>query len=198
MIYDIKLTYDSQDIISYHQGLEKNYSKLHWHFTKDHNDPHYIDGKNNMADVHGWGLHTIYDDMNFPYHCDIDPHNEGPEYFKKTPMIHGFAEKLFDKFIQPYRSFLMIMPPGNYIGKWLPSGPRHGKMVLPITTNDNVQLISHETPMQVINPTVGNSYLVDFNVHGEFRNEGTSDFTFIVFNVPKYTFEHIFNLNEHI
>ena len=108
MIHTLNLTYNKFDAITYYKKLQNNFKHLHWHYTKDHCDPSGIGTKNHMKNVHGWGLQTIYSDTTFPYHCDIDPHDEGPEYFKDTDLVFGFFKEIKDKFVNPYRSLQII------------------------------------------------------------------------------------------
>jgi hypothetical protein len=138
-----------------------------------------------MDGVHGWGLQTIYADLSFPYHGDIDPHDEGPEYFKDTEMVFGFFKAIKDKFEQPYRSFLLTFPPKHYIGKWTPSGPPHGKIFIPIITNNNTVIVDLTNDRQVLFE-LGKIYLFDMtSSYGEFKNDGETGITFITFNIPQ-------------
>jgi hypothetical protein len=147
-----------------------------------------------MDNVSGWGLQTIYADLRFPYHCDIDPHDEGPEYFKDTELVFGFFKDIKDKFVDPYRSFLMTFPAKHKIGKWLPGGPPHGKVFIPIVTNDSTT-ITDLTNDQTVVLEVGKSYMFDMTTnYGELKNDGDSDITFITFNVPEKTFNHVLSI----
>jgi hypothetical protein len=192
MIYTLNLTYNVEEAKEYLNALQKDFMHLHWYYEKNHNDPRGIGSKNNLNDIHGWGLQTIYADLSFPYHCDIDPHDEGPEYFKDTELVFGFFKKLKEQFVKPYRSFQMTFPPNCYIGKWIPGGPAHGKVFIPITTNDNCILVSeHGT----VNLELGKIYLFDMTTYpGEFKNNGDAEISFITFNIPADTFEHTLNL----
>jgi len=194
MIHQLNITYNVQDAIEYHNLLKNNFSKLHWGYREHHCDPRGIGDKNKMDGVHGWGLQTIYNDPEFPYHGDIDPHDEGPEYFRDTPLVFGFFKELKDKFINPYRSFLMTFPPKHYIGKWLPGGPPHGKVFLPIITNSKATIVDL-TNNQTVEFKLGNIYMFDMTTnYGEFKNEGDTEITFITFNIPANTFQHALSI----
>lgn len=194
MIHTLNLPYNEVEAIEYYRELQKNFKNLHWHYTKDHCDPRGIENKNRLDDVHGWGLQTIYDDPEFPYHCDIDPHDEGPEYFKDTPLVFGFFKEIKDKFVNPYRSFLMTFPKHHGIGRWLPGGPPHGKVFIPIITNDNTT-ITDLTNNQTVKLKIGKIYMFDMTVnYGEFKNDGDSAITFITFNIPSDTFKYVLNI----
>lgn len=195
MIHTLNLTYDVSEAKNYLGTLQKEYNKLHWFYRKHHNEPRVIESKNNMDEVQGWGLQTIYDDQSFPYHCDIDPHDETSEYFKDTPMVFGFFKKLKDLFEQPYRSFLMCFPSRHHIGKWLPTKPLHGKIFLPIESNSQSFMISYMDQKMYVPFELGKIYLIDMTTHhGEFRNEGDSHISFITFNVMPQTFNNILKL----
>lgn len=194
MIYKLDLTYNVFDALEYYKELQRNFKHLHWHYTEDHCDPRGIENKNYLKDVHGWGLQTIYADLDFPYHCDIDPHDEGPEYFKDTTLVFGFFKTIKYKFTNSYRSFLMTFPAYHNIGRWLPGGPPHGKVFIPIVTNDKTT-ITDLTNNQTVNLKVGEIYMFDMTVnYGEFKNKGDSAITFITFNIPADTFEHTLNI----
>lgn len=198
MIYELNLTYDPKDALDYYENLEKNYARLKWDHTRDHNDPAVIDKKNYLNGVYGWGLQTIFNDLDFPYHNDIDPHDEGPESFKNTVLVHGFVERLFSKFKQPYRSFLMSFPPKRYIGPWLPSGPRHVKIILPIVSNSEFAFKIEATGEIKTNIVPGRVLMLDFTEKIAQYNNGDTDIIGIVFNVPYEYREEILNLNEKI
>jgi len=195
MIYTLNLKYDVEESRKYLEILNEKFYNLHWFYRKHHNEPRVIEKKNAMDDVHGWGLQTIYDDQFFPYHCDIDPHNETAEYFKDTPMVFGFFYRFKNLFKNPYRSFLMNFPGHHHIGKWLPTKPLHGKIFLPIYSNEESVLITYSQPMVQMKFEVGKIYLIDMTTHhGEFRNDGDSKISFITFNVLPETFNKILEL----
>lgn len=195
MIHTLDLTYNIQEARDYLEALNNEYQHLHWWYRKDHNEPAVIEAKNNMDQMHGWGLQTVYADPSFPYHCDLDPHDEGPEYFKDTAMVFGFFQRLKDQFHNPFRSFLMSFPPNQHIGKWLPTPPLHGKIFVPITTNNNTLLISHTNPLQTVVFELGKIYLIDTTTnYAEFKNNGDTEITFITFNIPQAAFDHALQL----
>lgn len=195
MIHTLQLQYNTEEAREYLEILNKKYLKLQWFYKKHHNEPGVIESKNNMDNVSGWGLQTIYDDPTFPYHCDIDPHDETAEYFKDTLMVFGFFKRLKDLFINPYRSFLMNFPSNQYIGRWSPTKPLHGKIFLPIYSNTNFNLISYAESNINITLKVGQIYLIDMTENcGELRNDGDSSISFITFNIMPETFDYVLNL----
>jgi len=198
MIYKLKVKYDIQEALDYYNTLSRNYQHLHWDYTKDHNEPTIIDPKNKLSKMHGWGLHTIYSDPTFPYHCDLDPHDEGPEWFRNTELVFGFVEKVFNFFPNAYRSCLYVHPPGTHIGRWKPAGPPHGKVVIPILSNDACFYVSHDDPTFRVNPKVGTIYLIETDVDTEIINYGLSDQAAIVFNAPVNTFNFMLNATGQI
>ena len=151
MIHTLQLKYNIADAVEYFNKLDTDFQHLHWFYRKHHNEPAVIEAKNNMDNVQGWGLQTIYADPSFPYHCDIDPHNEGPEYFKDTDLTFGFYKRAKELFKDPYRSFLMTFPAGHHIGKWLPTPPLHGKIFIPIKSNNSTVMISYQNKTQTKN-----------------------------------------------
>jgi hypothetical protein len=194
MIHTLNISYDTTEAYAYYKTLCRDFKHLHWSYTRDHNNPKFIDAKNKLDSMNGWGLQTIYSDSKFPYHCDLDPHDEGPEYFKSTELVFGFSEKLLNFFPRPYRSFLFVHPPNTHIDKWLPSGPPHGKVIIPISTGPKTLLISHDSPPTKIIPVPGIIYLVETDVYTEIINEGSEDDVFLVFNIPVSTFNYIKNV----
>lgn len=191
MIHTLNISYNIEEAIEYFNILTTDFQHLHWRWREHHCDPRGIEEKNMMDNIHGWGLQTIYADPDFPYHGDIDPHDEGPEYFKDTPLVFGFFKKIKNKFANPYRSFLMTFPPDHYIGKWLPGGPPHGKVFIPIITNDQTTIVDL-TNNQIVLFELGKVYMFDMTKnYGEFKNEGNSAITFITFNVPANTFKDL-------
>jgi hypothetical protein len=188
MIYTLELKVNLDYALDYTKQLNTNFKHLHWWYEKHHNDFRGLgDGiKNNMKNVNGWGLQTIYNDPQFPYHCDIDPHDEGYEYFKDTDLVFGFFKDLKSLFVNPYRSFLMNFPSNHYIGKWQSgSGGLHAKVFVPIISNNSTRLISYNPAQQVITLNPGSIYVFDMSEHhGELKNDGDTDITFITFNIP--------------
>lgn len=193
MIIPLNIKYDIAEALAYYNDLQDNHQSMHWDYTKDHNEPAAIDKKNNLSTMHGWGLHTIYNDPKFRYHCDLDPHDEGPEWFRHTELVFGFAEKVFNFFPKAYRSCLYVHPPGTHIGQWKPAGPPHGKVIIPIETNPDAFLVSHEDPIVKVSPQLGTIYLIDTDAYTEVINNGTTDQTSIVFNAPVDTFDFMIN-----
>lgn len=191
MIHKTNIHFDPIEAYEYYQILCRDFKHLHWGYLKDHNDPKFTDPKNKIDDMNGWGLQTIYNDPLFPYHCDLDPHDEGPIFFKPTPLIFGFAERLLALFQSPYRACLYVHPPKSHIDKWMAGGPPHGKIVVPISTNASTLLTSHNLPPTKIVPLPGNIYLVETNVEAEIINNGLQDDVFISFNVPIDTFSAV-------
>lgn len=196
MIYTLDLKYSVEEATNYIDELKKNFSHLHWGYNEHHCDPRGIGSKNRMDNVHGWGLQTIYADPEFPYHCDIDPHDEGYEYFKDTPMVFGFFKRLKELFKNPYRSFVMSFPPNHHIGRWKSgSGPAHGKVFVPIKTNNETAIFSLEDTVQKVILEEGKIYLFDMTEHyGEIKNDGDSEITFITFNIPMESFNSALEL----
>jgi hypothetical protein len=191
MIHLLNITYDVTDALKYFDILQKDFQKQRWGYREHHCDPRGIGSNNRMENVQGWGLQTIYADLEFPYHGDIDPHDEGPAYFKDTPLVFGFFKQIKDKFVNPYRSFLMTFPPRHYIGKWLPGGPAHGKVFIPIVTNEQATIVDLTTN-QTVKLEIGKIYMFDMTTsYGEFKNEGDTAITFITFNVPADTFKDL-------
>lgn len=191
MIYTLNVTYNIDEAVSYFNKLKNDFSHLSWGYRTHHCDPRGISNNNDMSDVTGWGLQTIYADLDFPYHGDIDPHDEGPEYFKDTALVFGFFKKIKSQFEDTYRSFLMSFPPNNYIGKWTPGGLPHGKVFIPITTNSKAT-ITDLTNNQTIALELGKIYLFDMTTScGELKNDGDTEISFITFNIPSNTFDHV-------
>lgn len=184
MIIKLELEYSVDEALEYYQELENKFQKLKWHYERDHNDTVAIDPKNNMNDYEGWGLQTIYSDIWFPYHCDIDPHDEGPEYFKDTPLVFGFVEKLFKKFKQTYRSFLIVDSPKSYIAKWKSGNRDHFKVCVPIICNSQTFARSYTETIQKEQLIAGSIYIVLSEVDMEYINDGDTRNVYIVFNVP--------------
>jgi hypothetical protein len=199
MIHTLDINFNIGEALEYHKILTQNYQHLHWWYEKDHNDPLMIDPKNDMDIVHGWGLQTIYNDLTFPYHCDLDPHNEGPEYFKDTELVFGFFKKFKDRFSLPYRSFLLTFPPSKYIGKWIPAKPPHGKIIAPLYTNEESKVISFRPEGEMsITLEAGKIYLLETEHYAEFRNDGSSDLTVITFNILTESFNQALELKGTI
>ncbi len=183
-IFKLNLKFNLDDALEYYNILKKDLNHLSWVYREHHNEPAMIDPKNNMDDVKGWGLQTIYDDPSFPYHCDLDPHDDGPEYFKDTPMVFGFFKRFIDMLKQPYRSFLFVWPSGQYIGKWMSHDPPHVFVALILQSNKDCYAYSYQSEEKVPLET-GDVYLVDTTQYAaELRNDGEQDFIFIVTSVP--------------
>lgn len=198
MIHELDLKYDVAESILYYKDLEKNFSKLKWIYFDDHNNLSVIEAKNSMNKTAGWGLQTIYDDPDFPYHCDLDPHDEGPEYFKDTKMVFGFFYRIRNLFPEIFRSFLFVFQPGEYIGKWIPTLPEHDKIFIPIDCNNQTIIVSHgnETTTKILEP--GKILLLETKNYAEFRNDGDTASIFITFNVPVAYREYCRNLKGQI
>jgi hypothetical protein len=184
MIQKLDLTYSVEEALEYYNTLENKFQKLKWHYYNDHNDPTHIDKKNNVNNFQGWGLQTIYSDLDFPYHPDIDPHDEDPEYFKDTPLIFGFAERVLRLFDEPHRSFLMIDYPKSYIGKWKSGNRLHFNIFVPIKCNKGIQIRSFTDPIQKEIIEEGNVYLITSDNDIEFKNIVETSNVFMFFAVP--------------
>lgn len=198
MIHDLNLHYDTNEALFYYQELKNNFSNLKWVYFDDHNNLSVIEAKNSMNKTAGWGLQTIYDDPDFPYHCDLDPHDEGPEYFKDTKMVFGFFEKTKKLFPEMFRSFLFVFQPKEYIGKWIPTLPEHDKIFIPINCNSDTKLISHGKETIIKTLRAGQILLLETKHYAEFRNDGDTESSFITFNVPVCHRQHCFNLTGKI
>jgi hypothetical protein len=199
MIHILDIKFDQMEALTYVNELESRFKHLCWHYEKHHNDPRGIGSHNNLNQIQGWGLQTIYSDITFPYHCDIDPHDEGPEYFKDTEMSIGFFLKLKKKFPNMYRSFVMKFPSDHYIGKWKSgSGPAHGKIFIPVVSNNKTKLIDHTNANTEI-LEVGKIYLFDMTKnYGEFRNDSDTEITFITFNIPESDIRSVINNKDQL
>jgi len=186
-----KLNFNVEHAIDYYKTLLSQHDDLHWYYTQDHNNPNVIDPKNKLDAMHGWGLQTIYSDLSFPYHCDLDPHNEGPQYFKNTKLVFGWAKSMLDAVEQPYRSFVFVYPSGDYLGKFLSTPPPHFRIYMPIISNEQSWLISHTDPVTKVLLVPGSVYLNTLDVDTEIRNDGTSDLVFLETNSPIEHLEQI-------
>ena len=183
MILPINLEINLDEAIEYYNTLTENYQHLHWYYTKDHNEPSMIAAKNNLGKMHGWGLQTIYNDLTFPYHGDLDPHDEGPTYFKDTELVFGWSKKIMSLLKQPYRSFLLVYPSGDYLGPYDSTPPPHFRLYIPIISNDNAWLINSNTKEKyLLKPGV--VYLNTFKNFTELRNDGDSDMVYMEVNSP--------------
>ena len=178
-------TYDVDAAIDYFKILKNSFEHYHWYFVKHHNDPRGI-GDNLILDAtHGYGLQTIYNDLTFPYHMDIDPHDEGPEYFKDTELVFGFFKDVKAQFSNVYRSFLLTIPPGNGIPKWSGGNTLHSKIIIPIETNDSQWLHYYSDTVDKVSPELGKIYQIDMvKIYAGLINNGDTDISFIVFNIP--------------
>jgi hypothetical protein len=187
MIKILDITFDPEDATSYLNTLDADYQHYHWEYVKHHPDPRGLGDNNCLKSMHAYGLQTVYEDTTFPYHCDIDPHDEGPEYFKDTELVFGFFKDIKDKFKNVYRAFVMTLPPDNFIGKWT-VGPRvHSKIFIPIVTNGTAWLryFTDGQEYRVI-PELGKVYQIDMAMnenYAEIINDGDSDITFIIFSI---------------
>jgi hypothetical protein len=187
MIETLDITVDPVEILEYKQLLDTNFKHYHWEYVKHHNDGFRSVGAHNcLKSMHGYGLQTIYNDLTFPYHCDIDPHDEGPEYFKDTELVFGFFKELKDKFPNVFRSFLMTFPPENYISKWSPGPIKQNRIIVPIQTNNTKWLKYYvDGTSYEISPTVGKVYQLVLDKDKTFAsvtNDGDTDISFIMFN----------------
>lgn len=188
MIKISNIKYNTDDANAYYNILETQYSKYKWHYVKHHNDPRSIGSNNNLYSMYGYGLQTIYADLKFPYHCDIDPHDEGPQYFKDTELIFGFFANLKSKFTNVYRSFLLTFGCNNYIGKWNPGSTNHIRCFVPISASTIPWLSYYESNVKhSIVPEVGKIYELDMikNNYIEINNISETNVTFIMFNYIK-------------
>lgn len=176
---------DAHDALRYFTILHKNYTRYLWNYVKDHNDPRSLGEHFSLKTMTGFGLQTIYSDPTFPYHCDIDPHDEGPEYFKDTPLVFGFFKDMKEKFPNVYRSFLMNFQPGDYIGKYTAGANPHTRIFIPIITNGTSWLHSYSDSRYSVVPEVGKIYAVDMfdrDTYISINNEGSSPISFIMFS----------------
>jgi hypothetical protein len=186
MIQILNIKYSPIDALDYFSTLNREYQHYHWDYVSDHNDPRSLGSNNSLKTMHGYGLQTIYEDTTFPYHCDIDPHDEGPEYFKDTELAFGFYRMIRSNFTNVYRSFIMTFKPGDYIGKWT-VGPRaHNRIFVPIETNGTAWLRHYDQDgVHKVIPKVGNVYQIEMlkdKSYAEIINEGDTDITFLMFN----------------
>jgi hypothetical protein len=115
-------------------------------------------------------------------------------YFKPTPLVFGFAERLLSIFPDPYRACLYVHAPTTHINRWEPGGPKHGKIVVPIKTNSKSLITCHTTPIVQVNPKLGIIYFIKPTHPLETINLGDADDVFIVFNIPEEHFEIVDNL----
>ena len=186
MITTLELTYNPQDAVDYLKTLQTEYEHYHWYYVKDHNDLRSLGNHFSLKTMHGYGLQTIYGDLTFPYHCDIDPHDEGPEYFKDTALVFGFFKNIKDNFNDVFRSFVMTFEPGDYIGKWTAGVKPHTRIFIPLVTNGTDWLRAYDSNgyYNVI-PEVGKIYTIDMldnTSYANIVNEGNANISFIMFS----------------
>jgi hypothetical protein len=136
--------------------------------------------------MHGYGLQTIYEDTTFPYHCDIDPHDEGPEYFRDTELVFGFFKSIKENFTNVYRSFIMTFQSGDYIGKWTAGVQPHSRIFIPLVTNGSAWLRSYDDNGEDdVIPEVGKIYrvnMLDSNSYVSINNASNTEISFIMFS----------------
>ena len=199
MIHKLNVTYDPQEALAYFEGLKTNYQHMSWDLVKDHNDPAVIDPKNNLNNIYGWGLQTIFNDLDFPFHSDIDPHDEGPESFKNTKLVHGFADKVLSTFKQPFRSFVFSFPPGSYIGPRFPHEPKHVEIIVPIKFNKEFKFKIDSDPEEIIdNIEPGTMLMIDFPYKVSHYNEGNTEVVGLIFKVLYEYKDEILKMNKRI
>lgn len=198
MIHELDIKFNFQEALDYYHTLEKDYQRYRWHQYDDHNNPGFIDPKNNVKNTWGWGLQTTYNDLDFVYHCDIDPHDEPPQFFKDTPLVFGFFKKVREYFKDIFRSFVFVFPPGSYIGMWLPTPPPHVKIMIPLIMNKSYTLNVHSPSKVTVNPVPGKIYLIENDYHNEWRNDGDETVVYILFSIPIEYKEYLLNLKGTI
>jgi hypothetical protein len=196
MIFLLDITYDVNEAIEYFNILDRDYQYLHWDYFRDHENINAHESINKLDKFNGWGLQTIFN-INIPYHPDIDPHDQGPEFFKNTELIFGFVKKVFDTFILPYRSFILVRGKGTHMNMLdpPPQGPPHYKVIIPIKSNNDSIVISHDT----ISKTefileVNKVYLLETHIPFEILNNGDDEDILLYFHVPAHTFDQLINM----
>lgn len=186
MIQTLDIKYSSTELQNYLHTLDNEYARYHWHYVRDHNDPRSLGNHNSLLTMHGYGLQTIYEDITFPYHCDIDPHDEGPEYFRDTPLVFGIFKSIKEQFTNVHRSFIMTFKSGDYIGKWTTGSQAHSRIFIPIKTTGKAWLrYYHKDAYYSIIPEVGKVYKIKMeqNVsYANITNTSADDISFIMFN----------------
>ena len=199
MIHKLKLKYDPSEALEYYEILKRDFQHLHWEYEKHHNDPKMIDPKNAIKYLNGWGLQTIYDDPSFPFHSDLDPHDDGPEYYKDTPMVFGFFKRIKNILKDPFRSFLTSSPGRYYIGWFHSHNPPHGTLFIPIITNNQIYFRSKINEEERVYLNLGDIYLVDSIKYPiAFNNDSDTPVVAIQVGVPEYTFNYVLSLKGTI
>ena len=198
MIKTFNIRYDINEALEYYHTLSTEFIDKRWLYTKDHNEPSVIDPKNKLDKMYGWGIQTIYKDIDFKYHCDLDPHNEGPIYFNDTVLAFGFVKRIMNLLKDPYRTFLFVYPSGNYLGPWFPTPPKHFRIYIPIISNPDAYLITHHNPGVKVPLVPGTMLLNTMDSLSELRNDGSTDLVHIEICSPYEYLDYTNNLDTNI
>ena len=200
MIFSTNILFDSTEALNYFNSLKNDFQSLSWNFDRDHPAPQIIDPSNRVTGHNGWGIQTT-GDVNLPYFIDVDPHDQHPSEFKNTPLVFGFAEKVLSVFDEPFRSFLLCLPPGFHIPQYPvpPAGPAHFRVILPIVMNGGFSVVTDDAPSDRIEFKVGQVYLLETDESSyEIKNQGTSEEVLLVFQVPLNYLDKFKNLTVTI
>lgn len=193
------ISFNKEEVLDYYKTLNEKFMHLHWYYAKDHNDPECIDSLNRLDKMHGWGLQTVLEDTNLPYHNDVDPHDEDYTHFKNTPLVFGFAERLLKFFKNPYRTFLTVYPSDQGLAPHSTSGPRHFKILVPIVSNSHANLLIVDNGEEKRIPIKeGSVYLNHTSSYTGLSNDGDTDLVFIQLNSPYENLDYTLNLKGTI
>jgi len=141
--------------------------------------------------AYGWGLQTIYEDINREYHAFENNEIDDYTLYKKTGCCVDWAAKAIDSFYTAHRSIVAVAPPGTIV---TPHTDQKDKIKIHIPIySDETQWWSTEDGFDHMYP--GSAYILDVKqMHGTVNcGHNTRVHVIIICNTEE--FDNIYNLN---
>jgi hypothetical protein len=141
--------------------------------------------------ISGWGLQTIYDDVNRPYHAYENNKITDFKLYKKTGCCIDWGAKAVDTFYTAHRSILLVARPGT-IATPHTDQKNKIKIHIPIYADETHWWVSdygfdHMYP--------GNAYILDVKqTHGTI-NCGHNTRVHVIIVCDEEEFDKIYNLD---
>lgn len=141
--------------------------------------------------AHGWGLQTIYDDVNRPYHAFEN--NEVGDYklYQKTGCCVDWGAKAIDSFFTAHRSIVGIAPPNTII---TPHTDQEDKIKI------HIPIIADDTHWWATNDGFdhmypGNAYILDVKQMHATMNCGHVTRVHVIIICDTDQFDTIYNMS---
>lgn len=176
------IDFDYADVVNYYDEVNKNFIDRRWgsSLIKDMRTPEYIPS----TEIFGYAILTHLKDPNKyicpPMNIKAWSDEEATPYAtNETPLLFGFAKKLYEQFPFMEEMVISIHPPGIQLGSHIDEGTSF-RLHFPIHADDCEFTVDGVTYQL----TPGKAYFINTAKMHSTNNKGTADRVHLFFKVP--------------